>query len=285
MKCLTVCCFYLFMSYSFNLNAQITNNGFENWETDSAGNYNPVGWQTTNDFPLINVEPFSPGCQGQFAMTVKTINAGFAFPGFALLETAINFNERPTKFYACVKSNIMSGDQVLIMIALMKGDSAVAVMDSCTFKIDLTITQFTNLEFPITYQSNLIPDSLIIIVSSGFVNVQVGTELTIDEIGFINGSSDISSDENLLNEFELFQNFPNPFNPITSIRYQIPVSADVEIKVFDLLGKDVGTLVNEFKNAGKYEINFNANQFSSGVYFYKITAGNFSDTKKMIILK
>ncbi|MBK8551010.1 MAG: T9SS type A sorting domain-containing protein [Ignavibacteria bacterium] len=85
--------------------------------------------------------------------------------------------------------------------------------------------------------------------------------------------------------FELSQNYPNPFNPTTKIKYQLPNDGSVNISVFDNAGKEVATLVNEFKSAGYYAINFNAASLSSGVYFYKISSGNFSSVKKMMLLK
>ncbi|MFZ1517350.1 MAG: T9SS type A sorting domain-containing protein, partial [Ignavibacteriaceae bacterium] len=86
-------------------------------------------------------------------------------------------------------------------------------------------------------------------------------------------------------EFSISQNYPNPFNPGTVINYQLPVNSKVIIKVYDILGNEIATLVNEVKPAGKYEVNFNATQFTSGVYLYKIQAGNYIETKKMILIK
>jgi photosystem II stability/assembly factor-like uncharacterized protein len=85
--------------------------------------------------------------------------------------------------------------------------------------------------------------------------------------------------------FELSQNYPNPFNPSTTITFSIPQKSDVSVKIFDILGNEVATLVNETKEAGRYNINFNASNYSSGVYFYSIKAGNFTETKKMTLLK
>lgn len=85
--------------------------------------------------------------------------------------------------------------------------------------------------------------------------------------------------------YSLSQNYPNPFNPVTSIEFQIPGSNFVKLAVFDIAGKEIGTLVNEYKQAGTYQVSFNAGSLASGVYFYKITSGNFSDTKRMILLK
>ncbi|MCC6256038.1 MAG: T9SS type A sorting domain-containing protein, partial [Ignavibacteriaceae bacterium] len=79
--------------------------------------------------------------------------------------------------------------------------------------------------------------------------------------------------------------FPNPFNPSTTIRYQIPQDGIVTLKIYDILGSEVATLVNEQKAAGKYEINFNASNFASGVYIYKIQAGSFNSSKKLMLLK
>lgn len=86
-------------------------------------------------------------------------------------------------------------------------------------------------------------------------------------------------------DFRLEQNYPNPFNPSTKISWQSPVSGHQTLKVYDVLGNEVATLVNEFTNAGNYKIDFNASALSSGVYFYKLQAGSFIQTKKMILIK
>ncbi len=86
-------------------------------------------------------------------------------------------------------------------------------------------------------------------------------------------------------KFELSQNYPNPFNPSTKISWHTPVSSWQTLKVYDILGNEVATLVDEFKDAGFYEIEFNAAHLSSGVYTYKINAGDFSEIKKMILSK
>jgi len=85
--------------------------------------------------------------------------------------------------------------------------------------------------------------------------------------------------------YGLEQNFPNPFNPITKIHYQLPKNNFVTLKIYDVLGNEIITLVNEIKAAGKYQSTFDANNLSSGIYFYKIQAGDFIDIKKMILMK
>jgi len=86
-------------------------------------------------------------------------------------------------------------------------------------------------------------------------------------------------------EFTLFQNYPNPFNPSTKISWQSPVGSWQTLKIYDVLGNEVATLVNEYKPAGKYEVEWDASNYPSGVYFYQLNSGSYIGTKKMILLK
>ncbi|MCH7965142.1 MAG: T9SS type A sorting domain-containing protein [Bacteroidetes bacterium] len=85
--------------------------------------------------------------------------------------------------------------------------------------------------------------------------------------------------------YKLFDNYPNPFNPATTIKYQIPNAGFVTLNVYDVLGNEVATLVNERKEEGRYEITFDASTLSSGVYIYQLRVNEFVDTKKMILMK
>lgn len=93
--------------------------------------------------------------------------------------------------------------------------------------------------------------------------------------------------ENLSNpkEYKLYDNYPNPFNPSTILRYSIPEASFTTINIYDALGKEVSSLVNETKTAGTYEVEFNATDLSSGIYYYTLQAGSFNQTKKMILIK
>jgi hypothetical protein len=104
-----------------------------------------------------------------------------------------------------------------------------------------------------------------------------------DFIGFV---TDVKENNTALPySYELAQNYPNPFNPSTVISYSIPNTSNVSIKIFNLLGQEVKTLVNETKAPGNYQVNFNASNLSSGIYFYTLRAGNFYQVKKMMLLK
>ena len=102
--------------------------------------------------------------------------------------------------------------------------------------------------------------------------------------GFVTGIEN-NNNSTLPGNFILFQNYPNPFNPTTIIRFEIPRQSIVTIKLYDLLGREIKTLVNEEKTAGSYSYIFDGSKLSSGIYFYRITAGKFAQTKKMILMK
>lgn len=136
---------------------------------------------------------------------------------------------------------------------------------------------------------------VIILRLSNQISAATSNELHYEADGVIDLIADevqargviLPSVENYLvpKDFELSQNYPNPFNPSTTIEYSIPKDANVSLKIFDVLGKEVATLENSHKSAGTYIVNWNASNFSSGIYFYRITAGNFTETKKMFLVK
>jgi hypothetical protein len=86
-------------------------------------------------------------------------------------------------------------------------------------------------------------------------------------------------------KYELYQNFPNPFNPSTTIKYSIPEDGFVKLAVYNMLGEEVAKLVSKVQKAGKYEVNFNASGLSSGVYVYRIESANFTSSKKLMLMK
>jgi hypothetical protein len=101
--------------------------------------------------------------------------------------------------------------------------------------------------------------------------------------------SSVNEELNPIGDYRLYQNYPNPFNPATVISYQLPVRSEVTLKIYDVLGNEVTTLVDECKPAGNYEAEFKStvgsHQLASGVYFYQLKAGDYLETKKMILIK
>jgi len=111
-------------------------------------------------------------------------------------------------------------------------------------------------------------------------------EFALQELKKMNGIVGVQNQNNQIPEsYSLYQNYPNPFNPVTKIKYSIPVNSQVTIKVYDILGKEVSTLVDKFTNAGEYEVEFNAGNLASGIYFYQMLSGNTINTKKLLIIK
>jgi hypothetical protein len=95
----------------------------------------------------------------------------------------------------------------------------------------------------------------------------------------------ISSPQNTVTTYALYQNYPNPFNPATVISYQVPKSSPVALIVFDILGREVRTLVNQEQPAGRYTITFDASNLASGVYFYRMQAAGFVQTRRLLLLR
>ncbi len=127
---------------------------------------------------------------------------------------------------------------------------------------------------PATPYPMLVTDSTVFLVSG----TSFGTTNPIST-----GSNTISSE--IPTEFKLYENYPNPFNPSTSIRYDIPANSFVKLIVYDVTGKEVATLVNETMTAGKYEAVWSGREFASGVYFARIEAGSYKHIVKMLMVK
>jgi hypothetical protein len=166
-------------------------------------------------------------------------------------------------------------------------DEEIAILDNVNFDAD-NILSFQN----ILYQVNTIgignkicylklhtEDDL---QSEYSVENSYSIESVLLKEKYINKGLSLNS---LITEYKMTDCFPNPFNPSTTIRYQIPKNGNVSLKIYDVLGAEITTLVNEEKVAGKYEVNFNASKLASGVYIYRIQAGDFISSKKMILLK
>ena len=123
-------------------------------------------------------------------------------------------------------------------------------------------------------------------VSTGMVNFNLSSvsNYIILTSNQVTGVEDEGNNK-LVNNYNLSQNYPNPFNPSTLIKYQLPENGFVSLKVYDVLGKEVATIINQQQTAGNYSVNFNAVNLTSGVYFYQLKSGNFVQVKKMILLR
>ena len=106
-----------------------------------------------------------------------------------------------------------------------------------------------------------------------------------DSLVIKNLVSNVAETDFIPSEYQLSQNYPNPFNPVTNIEFSIPTKSYVSLKIYNILGEEVKTLVSGVRNAGKYIMKFDASNLASGVYIYRIKSGTFSHSKKLILLK
>ena len=159
----------------------------------------------------------------------------------------------------------------------------------CTFDLSETITGLQSgtyfvkvfRKMPLFY-----PDTLFYIGSTSFI--YGGSILTFSLQSYQSecyNITEVKGYEEYPKEFTLEQNYPNPFNPSTVISFQLPVSSQVTLKVYDILGREVSVLITEAKSSGEYKVEFNANSLSSGIYFYRLQTERYSSTKKLILIK
>ena len=247
----------------------------QNWVNSPEGFSVPLLDNRTAIVPLaIMIPPGTPdGTQGTVNLTATSQSDNFNFAN-----TSVIIISQAAK----LSSIIVSPDSVIIS----PGDS-----------INFTATgydQFNSIAnfSPIWSASGGSIDAEGKYIAPSDTNTFVIT--ATDQSGLIKGEAIVivtlitSIDENLVSTptaFRLFQNYPNPFNPNTTIRYEIPDQGIVTLKLYDVLGREVSTLVNQNKSPGNYEIKFNGTSFSSGVYLYVLQVGRFVDIKKMLLMK
>ena len=174
-------------------------------------------------------------------------------PGAPSVDVSVTSEGDPVEGLTCV----------VVKDSILYGVSITDTLGSATVTLDPPITELGNAELIISGY-NCLPSSYSLIITS-----------TEDD-----GNKVLAP-----NETTLYDNYPNPFNPSTNIRFSISVQLFTTLKVYDVLGNEVATLVNEEKPVGSYEVNFNASMLASGIYYYRLTAGNFAETKRMILLK
>ena len=195
------------------------------------------------------------------------------------------FTARPDTLRFWYKFIPAGNDTGLAGIGLSKWNGSHVVIGLGMMQVFNNTTSYTLAEIPIEYYSSETPDTIMIsFVSSFNSNPTAGTMLFIDDISldYPTGVKEITSNTP---ETFLLTAYPNPFNPSTTIRYQIPEMSFVTIKVYDVLGNEIATIVNEEKTIGSYEVEFDASELTSGIYFYQLKADNYIETKKMVLLK
>jgi len=169
-----------------------------------------------------------------------------------------------------------------------------AIQIAATVTSNVFIRPYNNGTFPVSSQVNPVDASTLFApiragyryaADSCFASWSVGSSNALSVTAGCGGTVTGVGNNGIPVSYSLSQNFPNPFNPSTRITYSLPKDGLVKITVFDILGKEVGTLVNNVQTAGAYILEYNASSLTSGIYFYKLESGNFVDTKKMVLIK
>lgn len=265
---------------------------FENWTNGS-----PTGWFTNNVQGVYTTVTQSATAHGgtsaakgeviDFMSNIMSpiLQSGSDAEGFA-------FNQRPASvsIYYQFFPAASSGDRFGLNVALYKGGvngTNVAVAASAP---GTAVSSYTQLTAQFNYTTNDIPDTCVVqiqIIGPGTgdqAKAHVGSYYLVDDISF-SASTSVPQFGIQPKQFALGQNFPNPFNPSTRITYSLGEAAHVDLKVYDLLGNEVAALVNGRKDAGVHTASFDGSTLSTGMYFYTLRTKNFTETKRMMLVK
>lgn len=271
----SILCFTIF------LNAQIPNSGFENWDDE----YTPQDW-TTNNFVAnwVTVSRTSNSFDGMYAarLEIPDVNGFPIFPVLAAKFVVSQYADALNSYYQFYP---VDNEVILSVYTFYFKDGLLA--GSGSIDIENAASSYTLFSFDPSGGLGGPADSIWIqfeIISSSTTNYGIGSYALIDQINF-GPTSDVKQIDQNPADYSLKQNYPNPFNPSTVIEFSIPQESFVELKVFDILGNEVATLANDDYAAGNYKADFTGDNLPSGIYVARLTAGNFIQTKKMLLLK
>ncbi len=267
--------------------AQIVNGGFENWNGTE-----PEGWKTSNSEAATYVVKSTESHSGNYSLSSTVINnfgisygglllSGQNGEGFAISERYAAL----TGFYKFVPAD--ANDRInIIILAYVISDTDTTYIGSGMANLAES-QNFTQFNVGIMYSTSSVPNHITISISfrsTSGIWPTAGSKYFIDDLALSTAvkANDFSGPDFT---YKLNQNYPNPFNPVTSIKYSIKENTNVYLSVYDILGREIRSLVNENKNPGEYEVKFDAGGITSGIYFYRLKAGDFIQTKKMLILK
>ena len=273
--------------------AQIPNPGFETWANAAPANWfvnnvAPVGWVVVTQVGTAHTG--SSAVKGAvIAITGgiynPTLSSGTAAAGFPWTQRSASL----TGYYQFTPVS-GSGDRFAVNAAMNKGGSGGTGVCIGAIAANTTVASWTKFTVPFTYVGGDVPDWAIItftiIGPSTSAPPHAGSFFLVDDLAFEGTASAVTHpDTPPPTAFELKQNYPNPFNPSTTFSFSIPSASFVTLKVTDALGREVTNVVSEEMAAGTYTRRWNAAGAPSGIYFYTIRAGSYTETKKLMLLR
>ncbi|MFZ1322377.1 MAG: SBBP repeat-containing protein [Ignavibacteria bacterium] len=279
---------------------------YDTWNTWSIQNAN----LNENIIKVFYKDSLNGECISENGKLLKTSNSGVNW----ISQSSININKINNAFFKNLNTIIAIGDNGKIMFT---SNGGITWLNRSTINnIDLRSVNMTednklyicgrdglilfSSDNGLTWEKqptnlNTTINSLQFFDSNSGIAVSEEGQILLTSIGTIETRNEnmltsfdqnfIKNDFNSIQGFELFQNFPNPFNPVTKIKFALPENSFVTIKVYNVLGKEVMSLVNEYKDKGDHFINFDATGFPSGIYFYKLLAGSYIAQKQMLLIK
>ena len=270
---------------------QIPNAGFESW---SAGN--PVGWTTSNLVALNIVAVTQTSTVHSGTSALKGAIVPYPIAGvnwYAYIMAGYPYSQRSanlTGWYQLVQAT-GSKDSLYIATYLYKSKNVIAAA-AVTVPPSPSWRSFS---IPLYYISNVVPDSAwtwiwLASSSSGSTTGTVGSYFILDDLAYSGTATAVNEAAGAPTNFTLEQNYPNPFNPSTTIRFSVAQSRHVSLKVYNVLGVEVASLVNEQKDPGTFSVNWNAAGLPSGMYLYRLAVTSekgqvFEQSKKLVVLK
>jgi hypothetical protein len=288
---------------------QVPNGNFETWESYADPDNNahvyqkPDHWvgslptsPQTLAFSLTKFAESYPAGTGASALTLTDNSsvgvAGVAlsfdsFPGnfsFADMRPSFAVSGKPATLSFYYRYSPVGGDSMMVYLRLYKAGVPIG---GGAYVSPTAVPVWTGVEIPVEYITADTPDSATILMTTFTGMRHGGSSLSVDNLAFDASVTavDASAGADLPVRTSLRQNYPNPFNPTTVVSYQLSVVSNVRIAVYDVLGREIGTLMDEVKQPGTYSVTWNAAGRPSGVYFCRMQAGNVQTAVKMVLMK
>lgn len=213
------------------------------------------------------------------SMTARAMLDGNYSVNYVLTEGNIIYTQ--TGNSSCTGASAYHHDHVVK--AMINGDMGTPVVTSGHWMTGDVVTKPLSYTIP----AGIVPENCHINVFVYKVGTSISTNYDVQQaLSFpMITTTGVGSNGSVVTDYSLSQNYPNPFNPVTNIRYTIPKDGNVTFKVYDMLGNEVGTYVNGVQKSGTYTVTFDGANLASGVYYYKLEANNFSETRKMMLVK
>ena len=271
----------------------IPNAGFEDWPGGVLS-----GWTTSNSPPTyVNVTQSADKHSGSWAVmgTVADVGYNIGYPPSMVTDPGFPMNSRPAALHGWYKLSLGAGDMFSLVVAFKTGGTGVG---GGSLPLNTSTSIYKEFVLNVGYASSAIPDSgyitMNIFGSLGYATV--GSFFLVDDLSWGTATAVNEPVAGTPARFALEQNYPNPFNPTTTIGYGVSGekngsgvsgqgSSLVRLSVFDLLGREVAVLVNENQQPGQYRVQFNAQNLSTGIYFYRLQSGSSIATKTLTVLK